>query len=106
MPALRVALTDPIGRRAAGHCASGDYFFNSIPDVLAIRLTDPAWRPSSAAIFDTTTPARASLTSRRTSCSAHCVGFGVFMMGRAMHNSEKVRVRNCYFDERSHIASV
>lgn len=36
------------------------YFFNNIPIVRAIRLTDQAWRPSSAAIFDTPAPARAT----------------------------------------------
>ena len=55
------------------------YFFKSIRIVRAIRLTDPAWRPSSAAILNAPTPCRASLTNRPTSCSAHCFGFGVFM---------------------------
>lgn len=43
------------------------YFFNSIPKVRAIRLTDPVWRPSSAAIFDTPAPALASLDNCWTS---------------------------------------
>jgi hypothetical protein len=33
------------------------------------------------------TPCRASLTNRRTSCSAHCFGFGVFMMRRSIRTS-------------------
>jgi len=57
----------------------GPYFFNNIPFVRAIRLTDPAWRPNSAAIFDAPTPRRASATNRRASCSVHCFGFAVFM---------------------------
>ncbi|WP_338316684.1 hypothetical protein, partial [Bradyrhizobium ottawaense] len=65
----------------------GDYFFNNIPIVRAIRLTDPAWRPSSAAILDVPTPCRASLTNRRTSRSAHCFGLGVFMMRRSIRTS-------------------
>ncbi|MDA9501548.1 hypothetical protein XI05_29480 [Bradyrhizobium sp. CCBAU 11357] len=28
------------------------YFFNSSPNIRAMRLTDPAWRPSSAAILE------------------------------------------------------
>lgn len=61
-----------------------NYFFNSSPIVRAMRLTDPAWRPSSAAIFDAPIPCRASPTNRRTSCSAHCFGFGVFMVRAAL----------------------
>lgn len=63
------------------------YFFTSIPIVRAIRLTDPACRPSSAAIFEAPTPCRASVIKRRTSCSAHCFGFGIFMMRRSIRTS-------------------
>ncbi|MET4255349.1 hypothetical protein ABIC09_000271 [Bradyrhizobium sp. S3.12.5] len=58
----------------------GRYFFNNIPFARAIRLTDPAWRPNSAAIFNAPTPRRASAPNRRISCSVHCFGFGVFMV--------------------------
>lgn len=57
-----------------------DYFFTNIPIVRAILLTHPAWRPNSAAIFDAPTPWRANLTNSRISWSAHCFGFGVFMV--------------------------
>lgn len=88
MSALRVALTDP--NRAPSYGAivrGGGYFFKSIPIARAVLLTDPAWRPSSAAIFDTPAPARASLASRWISCSAHCFGFGVFMVRRQSETS-------------------
>jgi hypothetical protein len=67
--------------------ARDGYFLNNIPTVRAIRLTDPAWRPSSSAIFDAPIPCRASLSNRRTSCSVHCFGFGVFMALRSTGTS-------------------
>lgn len=67
-----------------------DYFFNSSPNVRAMRLTDPAWRPSSAAILDVPTPCRESLINRRTSCSAHCFGFGAFMVSAICKSRRKV----------------
>lgn len=72
--------------RSIGAARSGSldgYFFNSIPIVRAIRLTDPAWRPNSAAIFDTPAPCRASLDNCWTSRSAHCFGFCAFMVQRS-----------------------
>ena len=54
-------------------------FLRSIPFDRAIRLTEPAWRPSSAAIFDAPAPARTSLSSRWISLSLHCFGFSVFI---------------------------
>ena len=79
---------EALGCRSAARSRSlGDYFFNSSPSVRAMRLTDPAWRPSSAAILDVPTPCRASVINRRTSCSAHCFGFGVFMMRSSIRTS-------------------
>lgn len=66
------------------------YFFNNIPFIRAIRLTDPAWRPNSAAIFDAPTPCLASVTNRRTSCPAHSFGFGVFMVALDVRKSQRV----------------
>ena len=69
-------------RRPAGPsiriCTS--YFLSSRPRELAVRLTDPACLPSSAAIFDVPTPCFASLSSFCNSESVHSLGFGVLII--------------------------
>jgi hypothetical protein len=50
------------------------YFFSSRPIERAIRLTDPAYLPSSAAIFDARSPRLAILDSFCISEAVHSLG--------------------------------
>lgn len=52
------------------------------------------------------TPCRASTTKRRTSCSAHCFGFGVFMMGARSAQLRDGSRPKLLLRERSYIVSV
>jgi len=57
------------------------YFFSNRPIERAIRLTDPACLPSSAAIFDTRVPRLANLANCCISEPVHSLGLGVLMRG-------------------------
>ena len=79
------------------------YFFATRPIFRAIRLTEPVWRASSAAIFDAPTPRRSSCFSLSFSASDQFLGFAICLRlpktipnGSCKLDQQKsIRLHNC-----------